>query len=438
MQSIDLLLHARWLLPMTEPITISENHSIAIHNGLIVDILPTAEATQRYHAAKQLKLDNHVVMPGLINAHTHSPMTLFRGLADDLPLMDWLQQHIWPAEKQFVCEQFVYDGTELAIAEMLRCGTTTFNEQYFFPEVIREVAIATGMRASIGLVIIDAPSAYARDELDYFTKAERYLNHHKPHPLITYFMGPHAPYTNSDDSFRRIADACHRYQLPIHIHSHETAIEIEQSLTKFQKRPLQRYYDLGLLDHSVLHAHMTQVNDEDLRILHATNGHVAHCPESNLKLASGLCPVQRLLDHGINVCIGTDGAASNNDLDLFSELRTAALIGKIAAGSSAALNAQTALAMATRNGAKALGLKHAGTLEINNVADIIAIEMDLNCQPLYHIWSQLVYATNSRQVSDVFVAGQHLVANGELTHIDRQALLAKVSVWQQKISKFNK
>ena len=436
MKQVETLIHARWVIPIEPENTSLDFHSIAIDEGRIVAVCPGEEAKQSFEAQTTITLDNHAVIPGLINAHTHAAMSLLRGVADDLPLMDWLNNHIWPAEKKWVNEQFVHDGSQLAIAEMLRGGTTCFNDMYFFAEVTARAAAASQIRSCMGLILIDFPTAYADNPDEYLTKGLALHDEYKHHPLVHCAFAPHAPYTVSDQPLTRVQMLSDGLELPVHIHLHETEHEITQSMKNHNMRPLQRLEKLGLVSPSLVAVHMTQLNDRDIELLAENGSHVVHCPESNLKLASGFCPVQKLLDAGVNVALGTDGAASNNDLDMLGELHTAALIGKAVAKNASALPAHKALQMATLNGARALGLgDETGSIVTGKWADLTAVHLnDLETQPLYNPISQLVYSASRDQISDVWVAGQQVLKSRQLTHMDSDELLQRVHGWQTRIS----
>ena len=434
---VDTLIHARWIIPVEPESVTYEYHTLVINEGKIIDLLPTSEAKQKYTGINNEQLDNHALLPGLINCHTHAAMTLFRGIADDLPLMDWLQNYIWPLEQKWMSAEFVKDGTELAIAEMILGGTTCFNDMYFFPEITAEQVLQHGIRAKIGLIVIDFPSAWAQNSDEYIRKGLS-LNKQLPNSsLCTTAFAPHAPYTVSDEAFKNIKILADELNVPIHIHIHETAQEVEQSLAQFGKRPLQRLYDLDLINPSLIAVHMTQLTDEEIHLLSTERSHIVHCPESNLKLASGFSPIAKCLSAGINIALGTDGAASNNDLDMFGEMRTAALLGKAVAGDASAIPAMTALRMATLNGAKALGLDdYCGSLRIGKEADVIAIDLStLENQPLYCPVSQIVYAASRQHVSDVWVAGKHLLNKRQLTTFNVADLKKKSAKWQQRLIK---
>ena len=434
MQNIDTLIHARWIIPVEPADTVLEHHAIACHDGKIIDILPSDQAEQQYQAGTVHKLSQHILIPGLINTHTHAAMSLFRGLADDLPLMDWLQNHIWPAEGRWVSPEFVHDGTQLAIAEMIRGGTTCFNDMYFCPDITARAVDSAGMRATVGMILIDFPTVWANNADEYIHKGIEVHDHYRNNSLIHTAFAPHAPYTVSDAPLERVVTLAEELDIPVHMHVHETAFEVHQAEQQGQ-RPLQRLQTLGLVTPRLLAVHMTQLNEDDIALMAESGAHVVHCPESNLKLASGYCPVQKLLDAGVNVALGTDGAASNNDLDMIGEMRTAALLAKTVADDASALPAMQALQMATLNGARALGLDDTiGSLKPGKAADMVALDMsDIATQPLYHPISQLVYAATRQQVTDVWVAGKQLLRNRELTTIDTDAILDKAQQWAVKI-----
>ena len=433
---IDLLIHCRWIIPIVPENQILENCSLAVDGEKIIGIYPQAEAKKRFEAVKTETLDNHVLMPGLVNAHGHSAMSLLRGYADDLALRPWLEKHIWPAEARHVSEEFVGDGTRLAMAEMIASGTTCFADMYFFDEAIAEAVRDAGMRCQIGFTVLDFPTAYGKGADDYIHKGLRLNDKYSGHSLINVACAPHAPYSVSDSAMQIISTYANELDLPIHIHCHETAGEVSESIDQYGCRPLQRLRDLGLLLPQTQLVHMTQINHEDIQMVQDHNCHVVHCPESNLKLASGFCPVGQLMDAGINVALGTDGAASNNDLDLFGELKTAALLAKAVSGDPCALNAHAALRMATINGAKALGWDHEiGSLESGKSADIIAVKMDsIPQQPLYNPESQLVYTNVGHRVSHSWVAGKPLMAESELLTLNRQSLIQTACDWRNKLS----
>lgn len=431
----DLLIHAAWVIPATDDQAILDHHAIAVRDGRIVAILPSKDCAAKVRASRELQLPDQALIPGLVNAHGHAAMSLLRGIADDLPLMTWLQDYIWPLESKWVSEEFVYHGTQLAIAEMLRGGTTCFADMYFFPDASGKAATETGMRVQLAAPVIDFPTPWAADAEEGIAKTKALHDNWKNSELVSTAFGPHAPYSVSDEPLRKIAALAEKLDIPIHMHVHETAFEVDEAVRLTGVRPMQRLYDLGLLSPRLLCVHATQINDEDLALLKQTAAHVVHCPESNLKLASGFCPVARLLDNDLNVALGTDGAASNNDLDMFSEMRTAAMLAKACSGDAAAVPAYQALQMATINGAKAMGLDQTiGTLELGKCADITAVRLDsLNNLPLYNPVSQLVYSTQSNQVSHVWINGKLLVDNGELTSLNVRNIRKQTLVWQQRL-----
>lgn len=435
MPAIDTLINARWVIPVEPDGQTLDHHSVAVHGGKIVEVLPTANAAKKYRAPETIDLPHHALIPGLVNAHTHSAMSLFRGLADDLPLMDWLNNHIWPAEAKWVSPDFVRDGTELAIAEMLKSGTTCFSDMYFFPDVTARVCQDAGMRACVGLIMIDFPSAWAQNADEYLHKGLKLHDELRNSDIITTAFAPHAPYTVSDAPFEKIRMYADELDIPVHMHVHETAHEVEAGMKQHGMRPLARLVNLGLLGPRLIAVHMTQLLPAEIELLAQANVSVVHCPESNLKLASGFCPVQALLKDKVNVALGTDGAASNNNLDMLEEMRIAALLAKGASQDATAVPAHTALRMATLNGAKALGIEaRTGSLTAGKAADIAAIDLSaISSQPVYDPVSQIVYTATRDQVSDVWVNGRHLLAKHQLTSLDEAALRDKAVQWKDKI-----
>lgn len=431
----ELLIHADWVLPVDATDSTLAQHSIAVDQGRIVALLPRPEATRQIQADRVLELPGHVLIPGLINAHTHSPMTLLRGLADDLPLMIWLHEHIWPAEGRWVDPEFVADGTRLAVLEMLRGGITCFNDMYFYPEVTARVAAEAGMRVLAGMIAVDFPTRYADSADEYLRRGLELHDHYRDHPLVRTAFAPHATYTLSEAPLERVRTLADELDVPVHIHLHETHDEIVQSLREYGERPLARLDRLGLLGPQLVAVHMTQLEDAEIERLAETGSHVVHCPESNLKLASGFCPVARLLAAGVNVALGTDGAASNNDLNLLAEMRTAALLAKGVAHSASAVPAETALRMATLNGAKALGIDaDTGSLEPGKAADIVAVDLgNPHTQPLYHACSQMVYAASSNQVTQVWVGGRQVLRDCHPLTLEPDSILAAARRWQERI-----
>ncbi|MEO1766140.1 TRZ/ATZ family hydrolase [Thiobacter aerophilum] len=427
------LLSARWIVPV-EPAGITlEHHSLLVEDGVITALLPTAEAHRRHPDVTETRLDSHALIPGLVNLHTHAAMSLMRGLKDDLPLMTWLKEHIWPAENRHVSAEFVQDGSLLACAEMLRAGVTCFNDMYFFPEATADAVLASGMRAALGIITLDFPSSYAGDPEDYLRKGLAVRDAYKGESRLSFTMAPHAPYTVSDRTLTKILTLADQLELPIHMHLHETADEIAGSLAEHQVRPLTRLQALGLLGPTLIAVHMVHLNEAEIELIARAGVHVAHCPSSNLKLASGIAPVPALLAAGVNVALGTDGAASNNRLDLLNEARTAALLAKGSTGEPTALTAHQALAMATLHGARALGLDaRIGSLVPGKAADIVAVDLsELETLPCYDVVSHLVYAAGREHISHVWVEGELLLDARVLTKLDERELMAKASHWNR-------
>jgi 5-methylthioadenosine/S-adenosylhomocysteine deaminase len=435
MQSVNQVIHTRWLITCEEENKILENHALVMKEGLITDILPSEKAAIKYPSTETHHYPDHVIMPGFVNSHTHIAMNLFRGLADDLALMDWLNNHIWPAEKAWVSHQFVYDASLLAMAEMIRSGTTCFNDMYFFLQATAEAAELAGIRANIGITVIGMPTTWAKTFAEYIAKGLEFYNQYKNHPLIKTTFAPHAIYTVSDPELIKIRELAEQHDLKINMHVQETAEEIKQSMALTKLRPLRRLHNLGLISPRLIAIHMTQIDKEDLEILAAHKPNIVHCPESNMKLASGISPLAQLKALGINVALGTDGAASNNDLNMFSEMRSASFLSKVSTENPVATSAAEVLRMATLHGAKALGLdKITGSLTIGKAADFIAIDLNrIETLPHYHPASALVYNVAREQVTDVWVAGKQLMRNRELLTLDEAAIKAKAVAWQQKI-----
>jgi 5-methylthioadenosine/S-adenosylhomocysteine deaminase len=435
-QPVDLLIEARWVVPVEPHAVVLENHAVAVHDGRIVALLPIADARAAYVPRERVELGEHALIPGLVNSHTHNPMTLLRGLADDLPLMVWLQQYIWPAEAKVLGPEFVRDGVELAVAEMLRGGTTCANENYFFPDVIGATYRKLGFRAVVGLPVIEFPTAWAKSQDEYFERASDVHDSFRGDHLVSTAFAPHAPYTVSDESFERIRMLSDQLDIPVHLHTHETAHEVEDEKARSGLRPFQRLQKLGLVNDRLIAVHMTQLTDGEIAACAAAGVSVVHCPESNLKLASGFCPAEKLRAAGVNLALGTDGCASNNDLDMFGEMRTAALLAKAVAGDAAAFDAAFALRAATLNGAKAIGQEATiGSIEVGKQADFAAVRLsELETQPLFHVVSQLVYATVRHQVSDVWIAGKRKLAARELVGMDTTAILERTRAWRERIA----
>ena len=435
-EAVDLVIRARWVVPVEPAGLVLDHHAVAVRDGRIVAVLPQAQVNERFRATTTVDLSRHLLMPGMVNLHAHAAMNLMRGIADDLPLMRWLQEAIWPTEARHVSAAFVRDGTRLAAAEMLRGGITTCNDMYFHPEAAAEAFAEMGMRAVVGLVMLEFPTPFASDVDDYLRKGLAACDQWQGHPLIGFSIAPHAPYTVSDASFGRALATADELALPIHLHIHETSREIEDSLALHGVRPLTRLARLGVLGENLIGVHAVHLDDADLELLTRHDCSVAHCPTSNMKLASGIAPVPRLLGAGLRVGLGTDGAASNNRLDLIHEMRHAALLAKVGSMDASALPAHAALRMATLHGARALGLgERIGSLETGKFADLCAVDLGaLDCQPCFDPVSHLVYVAGREHVSHVWVSGETRVDKGiRLLHINDSELLRLASVWQTKV-----
>ncbi len=433
--ALDFRIDARWLITMNEANDVLQRHSLIVENGRITGCIPWQDAERDYGHLPAHDQRNGILLPGLINAHTHLAMNLLRGFADDKPLQSWLEDHIWPTEAKHMSTSFVHDGTELAIAESLRNGVTTVNDMYFFPDVVAKACRDAGIRATVGLLVFDFPTAWANSVDEYFSRGLALYDTLKGDPLISAAFAPHAPYTVSQGPLERIATLASELDLPVHMHVHETAQEVQDFKNTHGVRPIQRLDEIGLLSPSLLAVHLTQLNDTEIERLSESGSHAIHCPESNLKLGSGQCRVPDLLRAGVNVAVGTDGAASNNDLDLLGELRTAAFLSKLMDGDAATLDAARALRMVTIDAARALGLDHEiGSLEPGKSADCITIEPDLGMVPVYDAQAQVVYTNSSPCVQDVWVAGKQLLDSRQLLTLETERLLANAQNWSDKIS----
>ncbi len=435
MEIIDTLVEAGWVIPVEPDETVLENHAIALRDGRIAAILPQAQAKRRFEAESTVSLPGHAIIPGLVNAHTHAAMSLFRGLADDIPLMRWLNEHIWPAEQKWVSDTFVREGTRLAVAEMIRGGTTCFNDMYFYPDETARVASDAGMRVVVGLIVLDFPSVWASSADEYITKGTEVHDQFLNDPLVTSAFAPHAPYTVSDEPLERVRTYADELDIPIHMHVHETAEEVAESVAKSGERPLARLERLGLLSNRLMAVHLTQLEAHEIEKLAALGVNATHCPESNLKLASGFCPVAALAGAGVNVCIGTDGAASNNDLGMLAEMRSAALLAKGVSGDASAVPAHAALRMATLNGAAALGLDaEIGSLEPGKAADMVAVDLSqLETQPAHHPISQVVYSAGRHQITDVWINGHRVLKGRQLVTLDAQQIGRESRRWAERL-----
>ena len=435
-QTVDELITARWIVPVEPAGVVLENHALVVNRGNIVALLPEADAAQHYQPRQTTALDQHVLTPGFVNLHTHAAMALLRGFADDLPLMRWLQEHIWPAEGKLVSPEFVRDGTLLAGAEMLKGGITCFNDMYFYPEAAADAATQLGIRAVLGILAVEFPTRYAADADDYLRKGLATRDSLLDNPLVSFCLAPHAPYTVADATFERVVTLAAQLDLPIHVHLHETRDEIEGSLAQHGMRPLGRLHRLGVLGPNLIAVHAVHLENEEIRLLAEHGATVAHCPTSNMKLASGIAPAARMAEMGLRIGLGTDGAASNNRLDLFHEMRHASLLAKVSSGDATALDAHSVLRMATLNGAIALGLEgKIGSLEPGKAADLCATRLDSwEIQPCFDPVSHLIHAAGREYVTDVWVSGKKVVYKGNVIALNEFKLLDSLRIWQNKAS----
>jgi len=432
------VIEAKWVIPIVPRGRVLENSALVINDGKVAAILPIAEARQTYLAQKTTVLADHVLIPGLINLHAHAAMSLMRGFADDLALMNWLEQRIWPAEREALSERFVRDGTLLASAEMLRGGVTCFNDMYFFPQAAAEAVDEAGIRANLGLVLLEFPSAYAGDADDYLHKGLAARDALHGHDRITTCLAPHAPYTISDRTFGKVLTYADQLGLSLHLHLHETRDEIIQSESQYGLRPIQRLAGLGLLGPNLLAAHCVHLTQGEIELLATQGCHVAHCPTSNLKLGSGIAPITLLNDAGVNVGLGTDGAASNNRLDIFAEMRLTALLSK-SSGDASTLPAAQALEMATINGARALGLDDKiGSIEVGKLADLVAVDFSSpELSPCFDPLSHLVYVAGREHVSHTWVSGTLRYQRDVYDSVDPIELKEIASSWQSRLKPFH-
>jgi len=437
MQHHYQILQPDWIVTVNAGFEVLQDYAVVIEDNRIQGLTSTDEITDLpcYPQAELIPLPDCALLPGLVNSHTHASMSLFRGIADDLPLMEWLNEHIWPAEARWVTPEFAADGFKLAAAEMIRSGTTCLSDMFYFPDEIARCAQQIGIRSVVGLIVLDFPSPWAQNADEYLHKALAVHDEIRELPLVSSALAPHAPYTVSDDPLRQIAMYSNELDVPVHMHVHETAAEVAEAQQKTGQRPLERLDKLNLLNSNLIAVHMTELDEFEIERIAEAGVNVAHCPESNLKLGSGVCPVAALLDKGVNVCLGTDGAASNNDLDLLGEMRTAAMLAKGSSGNASACNARQAIEMATICGARALGMAdRIGSIEAGKYADLIAVNLaSLNTQPLYEPVAQIVYAAASRQVSHVWIDGIAQLRDFELCNLDSNEIISRAASWARKI-----
>lgn len=435
MTNCDLIIRADHVVTMNDALDVIENGAIAVSGGNIVAVDTADHILAHYRSDRAVGGPHTVAFPGLVNTHTHSPMVYFRGLGDDLPLKVWLEEHIWPAENRWLSHAFVRDAAELACLEMLKAGITAFSDMYFYGEAIAESVKKAGMRAVIGSGILDFPSATARNADEYLSRAEHFIGAWRGDDQVIPAVAPHAPYTCSPETLKRAKELSLKHQVPLHLHLAETEWEVQELLGRYGRRPVDLLHDLGILDERVIAAHCVWLSDGEIDILAKTGTGVAHCIESNLKLASGIAPVVKMLRAGVKVALGTDGAASNNDLDILSEMATAAKVHKAISGDPTALNARQALLMATRSGAEVLGLGSiSGSIQTGRSADIVIADLNKShLLPLYDIYSHIVYSLKASDVSTVLVRGRVLIEQGLPTTLDQDAVHARARSWAEKI-----
>ncbi|HSN22098.1 MAG TPA: TRZ/ATZ family hydrolase [Usitatibacter sp.] len=435
MENVDTLICAAHVIPV-EPRAALARHAVAVRDGRIVALAPVDEALARFAAREVVRLERHVLFPGLVNLHCHAAMSLLRGLADDRRLMEWLEKHIWPAEARHVSDEFVHDGSLLAMAEMLRAGVTCVNDMYFFPEATARAALRAGMRAALGIIAVEFPSAYAADPQEYLEKGLATRDAYRGEPLLAFCLAPHAPYTVGDETMKRIAVLSEELDVPIHTHVHETVAEIEQGLARNGVRPVERLRRLGIVGPRLVAVHCVHLADAEIDLFARENVSVAHCPSSNMKLASGIAPVAVLRSRGVRVGVGTDGAASNNRLDVLTEMRNAALLAKVTSGDASELGALEAIEMATLAGARALGLEdRIGSIVPGKSADLAALELDsVETLPCFDAASHLVYAAGREHVTHVWVEGKPRLAERRLQGLDEQDLRDRATWWQGRIA----
>ncbi len=435
MTSANFAVHAEAIIPVSGPENVLKFHSIVVREGVIDELMPNAQA-RALSDIEHLELHGHVLMPGLVNAHGHAAMTLLRGYADDMSLASWLNDKIWPLEARWVSPEFVRDGTDIAAAEMLLSGITATSDMYFFPDIAAQSLRAAGMRTQLVFPIMNIETAWAKNAEEYFEKGLALRDYFRNDDLVDIGFGPHSSYTVDESLLSRTAMLANELDAAIQIHLHETAAEVLAHVEATGERPIDLLARIGLLGPRTQCVHMTAIGSQDIETIAAHGAHVVHCPRSNMKLASGACPVSKLRDAGINVALGTDGAASNNRLNGLAEMQSAALLAKLESGDPRALSASESIRMATLDGARALGLDHVtGSLESGKSADFIAIDLSgLNMAPNHQVESNIVYATSGTEVTHSWIAGKNVVKNRQLQSLDSDALRHTAADWRAKLS----
>ena len=437
-----LLISPEWIAPVASGPDILVGHTVIVQADRITGVLPREAASQLHPEAVHQELPGHLLIPGLVNAHTHAAMALLQGAADDLPLERWLTERIWPMEGALMSEEFVHDGTILACHEMLMGGITTFNDMYFYPQACARAALSLGMRAVLGIVVIDFPTAYGSGPQDYLAKGLALRDAMRHEDLISFTLAPHAPYSVADAALTDVARLCAELQLPVHMHVHETEQEVAEHLERYGVRPLHRLERLGLLGPELIAVHAVHLNEAEMQLLARHGASVVHCPHSNLKLGSGIAPVARMLELGINLAIGTDGSASNNRLDLLQETRTASLLAKGASKDAAVFGAHRALRAATLDAARALGCAdRIGSIEPGKQADLVSIDLATHTvQPIHDPIAHLIFSTGRESVTNVWIAGQSVVVKRQMANARARDALADMRarkvMWHNRLGQF--
>ena len=434
-KNASIIISASWIFTSNSADQLLSDYSIVIKGNQIIDLVHQSKVFDEYDAEEIYQLTDHILIPGLINTHTHAAMSLFKGFSDDLPLQDWLNNYIWPAEKKFVNSSFVKDGSMLALSEMIKAGVTTFNDMYFYPESTAEASIELGVRSNVGLVVLDFPTNYAADPEDYLVKGFEFRDRWRSEELITTSIAPHAPYSVSDEAFSLINTYSEELGINIHMHLHETQWEIEDSVKRYGITPVQRLNNLGIINPSLIAAHCVHLNDQDMATLAKNKVSIVHNPSSNMKLGSGIADVAKMIKQNLNISLGTDSSASNNRLDIMEEMRLAALLTKGKNKSPELLSATQAIKMATINGAKTLGLDSIiGSIEKNKIADLVAIDLNsIENQPIYNPLATLVYSSSKSDVSYVWINGKIKLKEKELVNLDQEKIIQMAKIWQKRI-----
>jgi len=434
--SADLILEPSWLLPMAPARTVLTGHSVAILGAQIVAIGPTQAIREQFHTTANLRLDGQLLMPGLVNAHGHAAMVLLRGLAEDLPLDSWLRTRIWPLEARWMSSEFVADGVALALIEMLKSGTTCFSDMYFYPEVTASAVRDCGMRAQITFPLIDFANAWSKSAAEGFRKGLALHDAYRDDPLIRIGFGPHSAYALRDDDLIKTLTLADEIDAPIHMHLNETAHEVAAARRDLGRSHIQHLADIGMLVPRLQAVHLTQIDDAELELLIEGGVRAIHCPQSNLKLGSGIADIARMRRRGLVVGLGTDGAAANNSLDLFTEARIAALLAKTVSGNPATLDAFEALELTTLGSARALGLDATiGSIELGKAADLISIDLTHSgALPVHRPESTLLYTASGSHVRNVWIAGRRLICDGQATTLDETDIRARATAWSSRLA----